>query len=364
MKQKFPFELRLIIVLAALLAFCYCAYTINLQRTALNNTAPIVPNATVAPTEPPLTSTPTPEPTPEPTEPEPTYPPLEGIKWYGDYRTYQVGGITTTTGGYEFDIDFLAKLLYREAGGMGWTGQVYVCSAILNLCDRKEMSLWDAGHKTNIFEVAPIVDTAIPTPMQYEVIEYVLNGGRIYGVCYFRTDYYHGFGRPVCKIENVCFSRVGNEPDPGYVIYDIPKSYNAKDMKSFELYNNIKDTTSRQYVLQKEYAYTNTDGIRMVNNRYCIALGSHFTRTIGQYVDIVLQNGTVIECILGDQKSDKHTDAAHIAHISDGSIVEFIIDIKSVPSEVRYHGDVSYLYAAWDSPVVQIIVYNINTFDA
>jgi hypothetical protein len=144
-----------------------------------------------------------------PTEPEPPkwYPEMRGITWYSDFRTTALKEPTTTAGGAEFDIEFLAKLLYCEAGSMDWTGQVYVCSAILNFCDVEDVDLWTAGHTTRMFAVAPYVDGAVPLEMQYEVIEYVLGGGRVIGVNYFRTNHYHYFGTPVCKIENVYFSK-------------------------------------------------------------------------------------------------------------------------------------------------------------
>ena len=142
-----------------------------------------------------------------PTEPQPTYPELAGIEWYNDFRTWTTEEtITTTAGGVEFDREFLAKLLHEEAGSMGWTGQVYVCSAILNFCDVECVSLWRAGHNPNMFSVASYVDYARPDQMQYDVIDYVINGGRVYGVTYFRTLHYHNFGTPTCRVENVYFS--------------------------------------------------------------------------------------------------------------------------------------------------------------
>lgn len=152
-------------------------------------------------TEPPTEAT---EP---PTEPQPTYPELKGIAWYNDFRTWTTEEtITTTAGGVEFDRELLAKLLHEEAGSMGWTGQVYVCSAILNFCDIECVSLWRAGHNSNMFSVASYVDYAKPDQMQYDVIDYVINGGRVYGVTYFRTRHYHNFGTPTCRVENVYFS--------------------------------------------------------------------------------------------------------------------------------------------------------------
>lgn len=103
--------------------------------------------------------------------------------------------------------EILAKLLYCEAGSMGWQGQVYVCSAILNLRDYSGRSIWNMAHDVNTFAVAGYVDYAMPLSTQYEVISYVLNGGRVPEIKYFRTDYYHSFGTPVCNVENVYFSK-------------------------------------------------------------------------------------------------------------------------------------------------------------
>ena len=108
---------------------------------------------------------------------------------------------------YTDERDFLAKLLYCEASGTSWECQVYTCSAILNLSDRNQMSIWDMGHNYNMFAVAYIVDDAVPTQTQYDVIDYVLSGGRIPEICYFRCDYYHPFGTPVCAIDNQYFSK-------------------------------------------------------------------------------------------------------------------------------------------------------------
>ena len=105
------------------------------------------------------------------------------------------------------EYDFLAKLLYAEAGSMCWEGQVYVCSAILNLCEDRGLTIEEAGHNENMFSVAPYVDFVEPMQMQYDVIDYVLNGGRIADIKYFQCGWYHSFGTPVCYIENVYFSK-------------------------------------------------------------------------------------------------------------------------------------------------------------
>lgn len=103
--------------------------------------------------------------------------------------------------------EILAKLLWCEARNQSWEGQVYTCSAILNFCDRNNTSIWDAAHNRNYFEPAPFVDDAKPTSVQYEVIYYVLNGGRIPDICWFRTGHYHNFGTPVAKVGDHYFSK-------------------------------------------------------------------------------------------------------------------------------------------------------------
>lgn len=106
------------------------------------------------------------------------------------------------------DPTFLAKMIWCEGGTMSWEGQVYICSAILNLGDTYEMSIWKMGHRVNMFSVAPWVDGATPTQFQYDVIDYVINqGGRIPEVRYFQMGGYHSFGIPVCEIDGCYFSK-------------------------------------------------------------------------------------------------------------------------------------------------------------
>lgn len=144
------------------------------------------------------------------------------------------------------------------------------------------------------------------------------------------------------------------------IVINVPANYNSRDFKSYEDYRAITAKKSPHYKLQNSYAYTDETGIRKVDDRYCIALGSYFTTVIGQYVDVVLANGTIIPCILGDQKANAHTDALNIAHITDGSIVEFIVEKEMLNDIPKKMGNLSYLCKEWQSPVIQIIVYDTN----
>lgn len=135
--------------------------------------------------------------------------------------------------------------------------------------------------------------------------------------------------------------------------YDVPSN---NTIKSYMDYRCITSITSNQYKLQHTLAYTGDYGLRMVNGRYCVALGSYYSTTIGQYVDIELKNGNVIHGILADCKADGDTDSTNRIH-PDGSVVEFVVDTDYLDSVVKVMGDVSYVND-WYSKVANIKVYD------
>lgn len=126
--------------------------------------------------------------------------------------------------------------------------------------------------------------------------------------------------------------------------------------KSYMDYKAINRVTSPQYRLQGQ-AVTDANGIRVVDGRYCIALGSYYSHNVGQYVDVVLENGTVIPCIIGDCKADCDTSDGNSVG-NDGSVVEFIVDTPSLDSEVKSSGNCSKCSTSWDSEVKEIRLYN------
>lgn len=142
------------------------------------------------------------------------------------------------------------------------------------------------------------------------------------------------------------------EEEITYSTYDVPSN---NSIKSYMDYGKITLKSSNQYKLQ-ESAYTGNYGIRMVNGRYCIAVGSYYTTKIGTYLDVVLENGEVIRGILAECKDDKDTDSTNRIH-SDGSAIEFVVDEQSLNSTARKHGDVSKVNN-WDSKVDYIKIYD------
>lgn len=138
-----------------------------------------------------------------------------------------------------------------------------------------------------------------------------------------------------------------------YVNGDVPDN----TIKSYMDYRTITSTNSKQYKLQKSLAYTDSNGLRMVNGRYCVVVGSYYTTTIGQYIDIELENGKIIKGILADCKADIHTDSTNRIN-PNGSVVEFVVDVNTLDSTAKKMGDISYING-WNSKVVNIRVYDI-----
>lgn len=142
-----------------------------------------------------------------------------------------------------------------------------------------------------------------------------------------------------------------------YQTYSVPDN---NGFKSYMPYQAITAINSPQHYLQHNFAYTGNYGIRQIDGRYCVAIGSHFTSKIGQYFDLVLKNGTIIPCVLADQKADEDTDSDNIMTEHNGCVSEFIVNVGSLNKYAKRDGNISSCTDDWNSPVVEIRVYQEN----
>lgn len=111
--------------------------------------------------------------------------------------------------------------------------------------------------------------------------------------------------------------------------------------------------------LKSEYHLNYKSGVWMIGNRYCIAIGSYYTKEIGSKIDLVLSlNGKkhILKCITADTKADKDTVNNHRVH-KDGSVVEFVVKTSELPSKVKLTGDVSYAGEKFKGKIEKIRVY-------
>lgn len=136
---------------------------------------------------------------------------------------------------------------------------------------------------------------------------------------------------------------------------------NHNGMKSWMPYNKF-DETSQQYILQQN-AKTDSLGFRYVSGRYCVAVGSGANVSVGQYIDIALENGEIVPCIIADIKADCDTNADNLTTTYNGCVCEFLVDESQLMRAVRRSGDVSSIDSSWNSPIKEIIVYeNVSFF--
>lgn len=122
--------------------------------------------------------------------------------------------------------------------------------------------------------------------------------------------------------------------------YSPPKNVNTS-FKSYMCYRAITCVNSNQYILQQK-AHTDKDGIRRVEKDVCIALGTRYSSTVGERFLIELDTGQSFTAIVGDIKSDAHTDKKTHSYIeANGNVVEFIVDDQKISNDIKFTGNVS-----------------------
>ena len=133
-------------------------------------------------------------------------------------------------------------------------------------------------------------------------------------------------------------------PTPTPIVVKNPTDFvGQSEFKTYMSWTAITLKTSPQYRLQQQ-ATTGEYGIRVVDGRYCVALGSYWAREIGTEIDIYMVNGDVLHCILGYCKRDEHTDPYHQYGKLNGDVLEFIVDTKEIPSEVKRTGSFNCIF--------------------
>lgn len=137
--------------------------------------------------------------------------------------------------------------------------------------------------------------------------------------------------------------------------YEVIKEYQITDgntTKTVLPYKAFGKNTNQAKL--QSLCQTNEVGLRVYDGRFTIAVGTYFNTAIGQYFDLVLENGTVIPCIMGDLKADIHTDSRGLFTEASGCMTEFIVDRTYLPNK----NSATYCYEEWNSKVVNVIVYN------
>ena len=141
------------------------------------------------------------------------------------------------------------------------------------------------------------------------------------------------------------------------VTYSKTYEVSGDKAKTYMDYRTITSRSSKQYRLQLRATTDQETGLRILRDRYMVALGSYFNCKVGQFVDIVLSDGEILKCIVGDAKQDIHTDANNLHGLS-GDTAEFIVDEKVLKANTSVNGNISYVSDTFDGKVVEVRVYD------
>ena len=107
--------------------------------------------------------------------------------------------------------------------------------------------------------------------------------------------------------------------------------------KTYAYYTAVTARRSPQYkLLRSAKCYTDKKtGIRMVDDCYCVALGSYYGSKIGTKYRITFSTGKAIKVILCDQKANRHTDSKNQYAVINNDIMEFYVEKSKIPSGIR-----------------------------
>ena len=113
----------------------------------------------------------------------------------------------------------------------------------------------------------------------------------------------------------------------GGTIIKIPEEYG--DLYTYMGWQMITSKSSNQYKL-RESAGMNFDaeGYGKINGRYVIATTTKMGN-VGDFVDVELADGTVLNAIIGDIKNSKESGVNEYGHNNGRSVVEFVVDKSS-----------------------------------
>lgn len=146
-----------------------------------------------------------------------------------------------------------------------------------------------------------------------------------------------------------------SETSINYTDYSLSVFGYNSSFKSFMPYSAITNRSSMQWKLQQQ-ASTTSYGLRTIGGRVCVAIGTYFGAEVGTKIDLIMENGSTIQAIVADIKDDRHTDGRNIQTF-DGSCVEVLVHMASLPEMVRRMGDMSYMSDAWKGNISKIRVF-------
>lgn len=137
--------------------------------------------------------------------------------------------------------------------------------------------------------------------------------------------------------------------------------------KPWAWYTAITATDSPQWRLQR-IAKTDENGLRYVTDpngvkRFCIAMEPTWaggtSHDIGRCVDLFMQDGSIIHCVLADTKRIERSLNGEGKYGRKGELAEFLCDGNLLNAAVKTSGTVSSLGGAFAQEAIEVWVYDL-----
>nr|CAI9751272.1 hypothetical protein DGKKSRWO_DGKKSRWO_CDS_0012 [uncultured phage]CAI9752119.1 hypothetical protein CVNMHQAP_CVNMHQAP_CDS_0012 [uncultured phage] len=143
-----------------------------------------------------------------------------------------------------------------------------------------------------------------------------------------------------------------------YEYFSVPEKQTG--FKSWMPYTALSKN-SPNYKLLKTKGKVDSNGLWQIDGYYCVALGSYYSKSLGNIFELQLSSGNKITVITVDHKADIHTDSTNRVTKTNGCIVEFIVDKTKLNSTIKTTGSVGSL-TEFSGTVVSIAKIG-NIFD-
>ena len=129
-----------------------------------------------------------------------------------------------------------------------------------------------------------------------------------------------------------------------YSIPDLDTSF-----KSYMDYRCLTNKNSAQYKLQQN-AWTDEDGLRRLGEAYMVAMGTYYADECGKTFEVTFDTDEKILVVVGDIKTDCHTDKTNRyspvydnnGNFISANVLEFIVDTKAMSRHTKRLGTVEY----------------------
>lgn len=139
------------------------------------------------------------------------------------------------------------------------------------------------------------------------------------------------------KQTTTCSSTTITHPKSISISFEVP---NLSDFKSWTNYNYVSKESPQWNVLTGDSTYTDDNGFRRKDKDYLVAMGSYYTKELGERFRITTNKGNIFTVTICDWKADCDTDSKGQYTIANNCIVEFYVD-DNLCNAVRNSGSCS-----------------------